>query len=396
MEHGRLTACLRTIPAIATSFTNVKGDLGVRARLLLRRTARLAVIVPFAALLHSPSPASAQVSQGAAEDFAVLGGSAVTCTNSTVEGDAGVDLGGAFTQTNCTISGTVHVGDAVAQQAYDDFLDAYDDLATVPPCDFTNVPLDNTNASLMPGVYCFDAAVTQTGTTWTLEGSCTDTWIFRIGTLGTGALTGTNFTVVNPGCEVCADNNVFWWTAEAATLTDSNFLGSILAGTSITATRGSLNGQALAKAAVTLTGASLCGPPPQPPVRFHGRVTGGGQIPVPDPGSTGRATFAFNARGNEDGTATGHFNYVNHVTGLHVNGPVDNVVVSVTNPDESPKTIRFSGTCGHAPACSFIVTVEDNGEPGRNDQFGITVTGGRSEVRSQRVISRGNIQFHGQ
>ena len=49
-----------------------------------------------------------------------------------------------------------------------------------------------------------------------------------------------------------------------------------------------------------------------------------------------------------------------------------------------------------APACSFSVTVEDNGEPGRNDQFGITVTGGLSEVRSQRVISRGNIQFHRQ
>ena len=285
MEHGRLTACLRTIPPVATSIPrNVKGNLGVRARLLLRRTARLAVIVPFAALLHSPSPASAQVSQGAAEDFAVLGGSAVTCTNSTVEGDAGVDLGGAFTQTNCTISGTVHVGDAVAQQAYDDFLDAYDDLATVPPCDFTNEPLDNTNASLMPGVYCFDAAVTQTGTTWTLDGSCTDTWIFRIGTLGTGALTGTNFTVVNPGCEACADNNVFWWTAEAATLTDSNFLGSILAGTSITATRGSFNGQALAKAAVTLTGAS----PLRPPPATTGPIPRKGDGRRPDPGARPR------------------------------------------------------------------------------------------------------------
>ena len=189
--------CVR-VPAVATFLTRkVTGNLGVRARLLLRRTARLAVIVPFAALLHSPSPALAQVSLGAAEDFAVLAGTAVTCTDSLVIGDVGVDLGGAVTQTNCTISGTVHEGDTVAQQAYDDFLDAYDDLATVPPCDFTNEPLDNTSASLTPGVYCFDAAVTQTGTTLTLDGSCTDTWIFRIGTLGTGALTGTNFTVVN-------------------------------------------------------------------------------------------------------------------------------------------------------------------------------------------------------
>lgn len=104
--------------------------------------------------------------------------------------------------------------------------------------------------SLTPGVYCFDAAVTETGGQLTLNGPSDGIWIFKIGTLGTGALTGTNFSVVMPGREVC-NNNVFWWTAEAATLTDSVFLGSILAGTSVTVTRESLNGQALAKAAVT-------------------------------------------------------------------------------------------------------------------------------------------------
>ena len=347
----------------------------------------------FAALLHDPSPALAQVSLGAAEDFAVLGGSAVTCTDSAVEGDMGVDLGGAFTQTNCTFSGTVHVGDTVAQQAYDDFLLGYADLAAEPcDVDLTGQPL--AGQSLTPGVYCFDAAVTETGGQLTLDGPSDGIWIFQIGILGTGALTGTNFSVVMPGGEVC-NNNVFWWTAEAATLTDSVFLGSILAGTSITVTRGSLDGQALAKAAVTLTGTSVCGPPPHPPIQFHGKVTGGGQIAVPNPNSSGRATFGFNAKGNEDGTATGQFNYLNHVTGLHVNGPVDDVVVSVTNPDGSPKTVRFSGICGgNLPACSFSVTVEDNGEPGTSDQFGITVTGGLSETRSQRVISNGNIQFH--
>ena len=347
----------------------------------------------FAGLLCGPSTASAQVPLGAAEDFAVLGGSAVTCTDSAVQGDAGVDLGGAFTQTNCTISGTVHVGDTVAQEAYDHFLLAYAALGQVPcEVDLTGQAL--AGQSLPPGVYCFDAAATETGGVLTLDGSSTDTWIFKIGILGTGALTGTNFSVVMPGGEAC-DNNVFWWTAEAATLTDSVFPGSILAGADITVTRGSLDGQALAKAAVTLTGTSVCGPPPQPPIHFRGSVTGGGQIPVPNPDSKGRATFGFNARGNEDGTASGHFNYRNHLTGLHVNGTVDSVVVSVTNPDGSPKAVRFSGTCGaKLPACSFTVTVEDNGEPGRSDRFGVTVTGGLSEATSQRVISRGNIQFH--
>jgi len=118
------------------------------------------------------------------------------------------------------------------------------------------------------------------------------------------------------------------------------------------------------------------------------KVTGGGQIQVPDIDSPGTASFGFNA-GTGNG---GHFNYVNHVNGLHVDGPVNEVEVIAFNPDGSPKTVLFSGTCGDG--CSFSVTVEDHGEPGINDQFGVTVTGSVSEVRSQRVISRGNIQFH--
>ena len=319
----------------------------------------------FVAFLLGSSPALAQVSQGGAAGFAVLGGSAVTCTNSDVEGDVGVDLGGAITRTSCTISGTVHNGDAVAQQAYDDFLAAYAALALVP-CEFNLTGQPLSGQSLTPGVYCFDAAVTETGGVLTLDGPSDGIWIFKVGVLGTGALTGTNFSVVMANGEAC-NNNVTWWTAEAATLTDSVFVGSVLAGTSITVTRGTLDGQALAKAAVTLTDTSVCGgtvsQPPQPK-RCTVKVTGGGQIAVPNPTSKGRATFGFNAKGNDDGTATGHFNYLNHVTGLHVNGPVNQVAVIATNPDGSPNTVKFSGTCGKSPACSFAVTVQDNGEPG--------------------------------
>jgi hypothetical protein len=121
-------------------------------------------------------------------------------------------------------------------------------------------------------------------------------------------------------------------------------------------------------------------------------VTGGGQIPVPDPDSTGRATFGFNAQPDKKGGAKGNFNYVNHVTGLHVNGPVNDIQVIAVYPNGSAKTVLFSGTCGDT--CSFTVIVEDHGEPGTSDQFGVTIIGDDSEVRSQRVISRGNIQFH--
>ena len=222
----------------------------------------------FAALLFTASTANAKPPSllGSAESFAVLAGTAVTITSSTVNGDVGVDLGGAFTQTTSTISGTVHVGDTVAQLAYDDFLLAYVALGKLK-CDQV-ISGDLAGQFLTPGVYCVDAASTTTSGTLTLVGSSTDTWIFKIGTSGTGALTGTGLTVVMTSGETC-NNNVFWWTAEAATLTDSVFIGSILAGTSITVTRGSLDGQALATVAVTLTGTevSVCGnvlPPKKP------------------------------------------------------------------------------------------------------------------------------------
>ncbi len=95
-------------------------------------------------------------------------------------------------------------------------------------------------------------------------------------------------------------------------------------------------------------------------------MTSGGQIPVPPPDSnnqlatgTGCATFGFNSqpeKGCTDGAAKGRFNYVNHVTALHVNGEVLNSQLVV------PNTVRFTCECG--TGCAFTATVQDNGEPG--------------------------------
>ena len=66
----------------------------------------------FVALFSTTSTANAKPKPllDSAQSFAVLGGSAVTLTDSAVIGDVGVvDLNGALTQTTSTISGTVHV-----------------------------------------------------------------------------------------------------------------------------------------------------------------------------------------------------------------------------------------------------------------------------------------------
>jgi hypothetical protein len=115
------------------------------------------------------------------------------------------------------------------------------------------------------------------------------------------------------------------------------------------------------------------------------KVTGGGQI---TPNSDGRASFGFAAQREEDGSVSGHLNYLDHQEDLHINGPVVTISASdATGP------VTFSGTACDG-TCTFTVTVEDNGEPGKNDTFAITVAGSVTYSASPPTISRGNIQRH--
>jgi hypothetical protein len=92
------------------------------------------------------------------------------------------------------------------------------------------------------------------GVVFTLSGTATDIWVFKIGTGGTGALTGTGFQVVMGGtAQAC---NVYWRTAQAATMTNSSFQGTILSGTALTMTGGSYVGRAMATLDVTITDAA--------------------------------------------------------------------------------------------------------------------------------------------
>ena len=204
-------------------------------------------LIAAAALVAGASPASAaaSISLGSSSIFAVLsaapgGGGAVTCTDSTIAGDVGSSGSAAsVVQTSCTINGAVVA--PVSSSVLEEFDAAYAALAAAECTQTLTGTLDG--ITLAPGVYCFDAAATLTGTL-TLAGTASDFWIFKVGTTGTGALTGTNFNVVmEGGAEAC---NVLWWVAEAATLTTSNFKGTILAGAAITVTGGTFAGGALA------------------------------------------------------------------------------------------------------------------------------------------------------
>lgn len=387
----------------------------------------LAILLGAASFLPLVPATSAQsgVPQGTTTTFAVLAASAVTSTGlSVLNGDLGVSPGTAITGfPPGVVTGAIHAGDPVAAQAQADANVEYNYLAGLP-CGTNLSGVDLGGKVLTPGVYCFASSAQLTGTLiLDAQGSCDALFVFQTGSTLTTSVASEVIVINNPCAANCrGGSNVFWQIGSSATIgTGSQFVGHIVANTSAT-----LNfGASVAGNVIALTGAvtmdtnnvSACGvnvppptptplpspnpsptatPTPTPTITCAPKVTGGGQIPVPDPDSnnqaatgTGRATFGFNSQPEKnctDGAAKGHFNYVNHVTGLHVNGKVTNSQLI------APNIVLFSGECG--AGCSFTVTVQDNGEPGTLDTFSLAVTGTKNEVRSTRVISRGNIQFH--
>ena len=235
----------------------------------------------FAASLFVSAPAFAAVAPnlGTAASFTALGTNAiptsgtVTCTNTGLGSTINGDVGSTFTSiTNpaCTITGAIVT--PVAASVVTAFNNAYSSVPVLNPVCTGVIPTVTT--TLAPGVYCSVAGTTiGAGVILTLNGTASDVWVFRIGTGGLGALTLTGAQVVPGGtAQAC---NVFWETAQDATLTDSAFIGTILSGGAVTTTRGNYLGRAIATTDVTVTDAG--------PMTFAGCAAGGlggGAVPA--------------------------------------------------------------------------------------------------------------------
>jgi hypothetical protein len=134
-----------------------------------------------------------------------------------------------------------------------------------------------------------------------------------------------------------------------------------------------------------------------PPEGGPGKVTGGGQIDILDATGApiGKATFGFNAK-REEGTnlVSGHLNYVNHVTGDHLNCKVTMAGVTPAPNENSPGTADFSSydCTPNSSAQDVLVHVEDFAEPGDADVFIIIIND--VEPGAGGVIRNGNIQVH--
>jgi len=216
------------------------------------------------------------VNLGTAGSYAVLAGSAVTNTGSSVlTGNLGVSAGCAVTGfPPGSASGTIHKCDAAAAQAQRDLTTAYNSAKGLSPT-MTLTGKDLGGMTLTPGVYFFASSAQLTGTlTLNNLGNPNALFVFQIGsTLTTASSSSVVFS------SSLKDSNVFWQVGSSATLgTGTTFEGNILANTSITLTTGASIG---CGSALAMNGA----------VTLDNNVIGGGcggsKWVVPEPGTLG-------------------------------------------------------------------------------------------------------------
>jgi hypothetical protein len=253
------------------------------------RALRLLVLSSVLLSLSTLSAFADSISLGTAGSFAVLAGSTVTNTGSSVvlNGSVGVWPGSAvpgFPPGIVNAPGTIHIGDAVAQIAQSDLTTAY--TAAMGLAATNNLTgQDLGGLTLTPGVYSFANSAQLTGTlTLNTLGNPNAVFVFQIGsTLTTASSSSVLFS------NSLTDSNVFWQVGSSATLgTTTSFEGNILALTSITLNTGATIGcgSALARnGAVTLDSNTIGGGCSSS--SGGGGEGGGGPSTVPEPGTLG-------------------------------------------------------------------------------------------------------------
>jgi len=112
-------------------------------------------------------------------------------------------------------------------------------------------------------------------------------------------------------------------------------------------------------------------------------VTGGGWIPTL---SGAKGNFGVGG-GIRHGAFWGHLEYIDHGTGMKVHGTGVTAYTGTGNSRHIEGTAEINGQSGF----TYMVDVTDNGEPGRDDTFFISLSNGYS---AGGTLGGGNIQLH--
>jgi hypothetical protein len=229
--------------------------------MLRKRPARVLLLSCVALLCGSVvTRAQTPPSVGAAQSFALLGGSTVTAagTGSVITGDVGVSPGTSITGFPAGASVvppySLHANDGAAIAAQTSTTALY--TALVGTGGATPLGPEIGGLTLTPGTYAFSSTANiAAGTAFTLTGA--GVYIFKVGSALT-ANVGSAVLLQN-GANPC---NIFWQITSAATLNGATFAGTVVAQAGITLGVGaSLSGRALTTAAgaVTLSGGNTVG-----------------------------------------------------------------------------------------------------------------------------------------
>jgi hypothetical protein len=246
-------------------------------RSALAALAAVTVAVGVVALASGASAAATHIGLGDATGFAVLAGSGTTNTGATtVTGDMGT-----FPTTTMvgmsliTLHGTNQVGDGRTQSAKRALVTAYNNAASQGPRRAIAANLGG--RTLVAGVYHTGSSIGLTGVlTLNAQGNPYAVFIIQAASTLTTA-SGSNVRLIN-GAQSC---NVYWQVGSSATLgTNSRFVGTIMAMTSITLTTGAtVHGRVLARNGAVTMDHNL--------IRLSVCTAGFGASPSPTPSQVG-------------------------------------------------------------------------------------------------------------
>ena len=368
--------------------------------------------------LNKSTATSSSVPLGTASTFAVLGATTVTNDGaSLITGDVGVSPGTALTGFEPaplnTISGpgtvtsglgivigTIYAGGPVAAQAHNNAVIAYNYLVAQTADTIYAGVTQLDGMTFTPGVYAFapSANLQVNGTVYLdFQGNSDALFIFQMGsTLVT--MTGSQVIALNNNNTDCSGVNVYWAVGSSATIDGAQFVGSVLAYTTITMTSGAnVAGRMLALGGAvtmitdTITVCVSSDGGSFPPVQCRDFVTGGGWIDGSSNSNAkknNKATFGVSG-GIKNGKYWGQLSFNDHgKNGIKVRSTS---VTGYTVIDPVTRQIDGIARVNGKGSFTYTAVVVDNGGPGRSDSFSLAVSNG---YNVSGTLMGGNIQLH--